>query len=295
MNAKLKNTIILLLILVLIAIGGGIYTFVVQKGKISEREKKIEDLMLYQMDTEALIAQLNLLKKRVAELDSILAMRKYNIPQALSQSSFYNFVNNVSYSFSANSYVNIEYDRLESSKDFKNYVYKLSGTAEFNDLYKLIYAIEQSKELKKILNSSMTNFVKVDEEGIPFYLVTYSMSVAVYFADNDRFASAEMKENQLVPNNAYDIFYPLIRNEIPPNTEKLLDVQSAQLLALIPDGAFIADTQGNTFLLWEGDKVYLGYLTEIDYEKNIVHFILNKGGIIEKVTLELNKDNLPDE
>ena len=41
--------------------------------------------------------------------------------------------------------------------------------------------------------------------------------------------------------------------------------------------------------MWEGDQVYLGYLTEIDYDKNEVHFVLNKGGIIEKVTLELDK------
>ena len=84
-------------------------------------------------------------------------------------------------------------------------------------------------------------------------------------------------------------FYPLIRNEIPPNIDDLLDVQAAQLLALIPEGAFIADSKGVTYLLWEGDQVYLGYLTEIDYDKNEVHFVLNKGGIIEKVTLELDK------
>lgn len=295
MNAKLKNTIILLLILILIAIGGGVYSFVVQKGKIDEREKKIEDLMLYQMDTEALIEKLNLLKKRVAELDSILALRKYNIPQALSQSSFYDFVNKISYNFSTNSFVNIEYVGMESSQHFSSYTFRLSGTAEFNDLYKLIYGIEQSKELKKITSSSMNNFVKVEEDGMPYYLVSFGLQVAVYFADNDRFAAAEMKENRLIPNNVYDVFYPLIRNEIPPNIDNLLDVQNAQLLALIPDGAFVADAQGNTFLLWEGDRVYLGYLTEIDYEKNIVHFILNKGGIIEKVTLDLNKENLPDE
>lgn len=295
MSAKVKNTIILILILVVISIGGGVYTYVIQQGKIDDREKKIEDLMLYQMDTEALIEQLNLLKRRVAELDSILALRKYNIPQALSQSSFFNFINKVTFSFTPYSYVNIEYDRAIRGQDFNHFVYRLTGTADFNDLYKMIYAIEQSKELKKILSSTMNNFVEVDDEGIPHYLVTFNLSVAVYFTDHDRFASAELKENRLVPNPVYDIFYPLIRNEIPPNTENLLDVQSAQLLALIPDGAFIADAQGNTFLLWEGDKVYLGYLTEINYETSNVHFILNKGGIIEKMTLQLDKENLADE
>jgi hypothetical protein len=44
-------------------------------------------------------------------------------------------------------------------------------------------------------------------------------------------------------------------------------------------------------LVWEGEQVYLGYLTKIDYDNNSVSFILNKGGIIEKVTLELVKNN----
>jgi len=153
----------------------------------------------------------------------------------------------------------------------------------------MIYAIEQSKELKKILSTSFDNFVKVDENGIPQYFVTYNISCAVYYSNNDRYASSILKENRLVPNPIYDVFYPLIRNEIPPNLDGLLDVQSAQLLALIPEGAFLADSKGTTYLLWEGDKVYLGYLTEIDYSNNIVHFVLNKGGIIEKLTLTLEK------
>ncbi|MBU1099058.1 MAG: hypothetical protein KKA84_01545 [Bacteroidetes bacterium] len=287
MSGKVKNTIILFIILLIIGIGGAVYTYVLQKGKIDEREKKIEDLMMYQMDTEALIEQLTVLKKRVVELDSILALRKYNIPQNLSQSSFYDFVNKVTFSFSPNSFVNIEYDRLDNLTDFSYYVFRLSGTAEFNDIYKLIYAIEQSKELKKIIDASMNNFVKVDDDRTPHYLVTFNLTAAIYFSVHDRFASAEFVENRLIPNPVYDIFYPLIRNEIPPNTDNLLDVQDASLLALIPDGAFLADPEGNTFLLWEGDRVYLGYLTEIDYEKNSVEFILNKGGIIEKISLTL--------
>ena len=69
----------------------------------------------------------------------------------------------------------------------------------------------------------------------------------------------------------------------------MLDVQAADLLAIIPEGAFLSNSSGTTYLLWEGDKVYLGYLTEIDYDKNVVHFVLNKGGIIEKITLSLDK------
>jgi hypothetical protein len=88
----------------------------------------------------------------------------------------------------------------------------------------------------------------------------------------------------------YDAFYPLLRNDIPANTDGLLDVQGAKLLALVPEGAFLSDASGGTFLLWEGEPVYLGYLTSIDYKNNKVKFIINRGGVIEKVELYLEKE-----
>ena len=131
----------------------------------------------------------------------------------------------------------------------------------------------------------MTNIIDVDEDGHPNYLVGYDMSVSVYFSNEDRFASIGFQENNIVPKRIYDIFYPLIRKEIPPNTDNLLDVQAAQLLALLPEGAFLSGATDSTYVVNKGDKVYLGYVTDVDYKKNQVTFILNKGGIIEKVSL----------
>ncbi|MCF6270478.1 MAG: hypothetical protein L3J41_12255 [Melioribacteraceae bacterium] len=291
MNRKLKNTLILIALLLIIVVAGSLYTFLNQKMSIDDRKKKLNDLNLNAYNTEELIEQLNTLKYRAIELDSILALRKFNIPVKLHQSEFYNFINKVSFNFAPESFVNIEYQDITLEKHYKYYTYKLSGTAYFNDVYKMIFAIEQSKELKKITSIAFNNFVEVNEDGVPGYFVTYTINCSIYFSDNDQFASSVSKENRLTPNPLYDIFYPLIRNEIPPNVDGLLDVQSAELLALIPEGAFLADSRGTTYLLWEGDKVYLGYLTEIDYDENVVHFVLNKGGIIEKITLSLEKKN----
>lgn len=291
MDRKLKNTLVLIIILVLLIAAGGVYSFVIQKGKIKDRDEKIKELKVRAENPENLMKQLESVKKQAAELDSILALRKFNIPKNLAQTRFFDFVNKVSRNFTPFTHVDIQYKNLLNNKNFHNYLYKLSGKASFNDLYKLIYAIERSKELKKIESVNMNNIVEVDDDEIPHYLVSFSMKVSVYFSDNDRFSTSKIKENRLKANPIYNVFYPLIRKEIPPNTEHLLDVQSAELLALIPDGAYLADAQGNAYLLWEGDKVYLGYLTKIDYDKNEVHFILNKGGIIEKVILTLEKEN----
>ena len=286
MDRKLQSTIMLLILLVFVCAAGGVYTFIIQKNKINSLQKKLGEFEGVE-NTDKLLEQLRLLQKQTEELDSILALRKYNIPVDLKQSGFFNFVNKISFNFSERSHVNIQFNTTETKENYNFYTYTLTGNAFFNDLYQLVYAIEESKELKKIQRMNIVNLVEVDDIGYPYYMVTFTMEVAVYFSGNDRFAASNFQENQLKANPIYDVFYPLIRNEIPPNDQNLLDVQNAKLLALIPEGAFLSDAKGNTFLLWEGDKVYLGYLTEIDYENNKAMFVLNKGGIIDKVEIKL--------
>lgn len=289
MSTKTKNTIIIAVLFIIIVLAAGAFDFIYQKNKIEGKEQQVKELKQYQYDTGILESQLANLKKKVAQLDSILANRKYAIPVNISQANFFDFVNQVSFNFSSDSFVNIEYTEMETFPNFKIFNYTLSGISRYSDFYRLVYAIEESKNLKKVVNVELSSNVKVNEDGVPLYLVNFKFLAKVYFSTDDRFSFKGGNENSLEPNPAYDIFYPLVRNEIPPNNDGLLDVQSAQLLALIPDGAFLSDASGNTYLLWEGDKVYLGYLTNIDYQNNRVNFVLNKGGVIENMSLQLQK------
>ena len=292
MDRKLKSTLGLIGLLVFILVAGGSYIFISQNGKISEKKNKLEELKANDYNTEQLTLQFQDLLERSSVLDSVLAARKFNIPQNLSSIKFYNFVNLVSTPYSELSQIDVEYLEQKQDKEFFYFEYKVKGKATYNDLYNMIYSIEQSKELKKIKSISLNNMVIADENAVPNFIVGFEMVIGVYFAANDRFATAEFKENNLSTGSMYDAFYPLIRNEIPPNIDELLDVQGAKLLALVPEGAFLADSKGNTYLLWEGEQVYLGYLTKIDYDRNKVSFIVNKGGIIEKVDLQLEKETI---
>ncbi len=290
MNRKTRSTLGLIGLLLIILIAGGGYIFFGQRSNINEKNKKLADLNKNIYDPQQLAIQFNDLSKRAAVLDSVLASRKFNIPQNLSSIKFYGFINQVTSNFDPLSNVDIEYLEQKPDKEFYYYSYKINGKATYNDLYSLVYSIEESKELKKIASLNLNNVIATDDKGMPEFLVNFNMEVHVYYANNDRFATAEFVENNLSTKPIYDAFYPLIRNEIPPNIDNLLDVQGAKLLALIPEGAFISDSKGNTYLVWEGEKVYLGYVTKIDYDHNMVSFILNKGGIIEKTDLELQKD-----
>jgi len=292
MSKKLRSTLSLLGLLLFIVLIGGTYIFMFQRSDLNEKKEKLNELNANSYDPVELAARYEQLKVRSAILDSVLQSRKFNIPKDLSSIRFYNFINNVVSNFSEHTQVNIEFQKMEQDKDFFYYEYKLTGSGFYNEVFRLIYSIEQSKELKKITTLNMGNMIKTDEEGIPLFLVNFEMNAKVYFSNDSRFAPEELVENDLRTGPIYDAFYPLIRNDIPPNVDELLDVQGSKLLALIPEGAFIADTRGNTYLVWEGEQVYLGYLTKIDYEENAVSFILNKGGIIEKITLELDRENL---
>jgi hypothetical protein len=289
MNKKLRSTFGIVGLLLLILVTGGIYIFMFQNSSIAEKKDKLAELEANSYDPVELAERYATLKKRSAILDSVLSSRTFNIPKDLSSIKFYNFVNNVLSNFSDNTQVNIEFVKRERDKEFFVYEYKITGSGFFNEVYRLIYSIEQSKELKKIVTADFGNVIKTDDEGIPKFLINFEMIVQVYFSNDSRFAPEEFVENDLRTRPLYDAFYPLIRNEIPPNVDQLLDVQEAKLLALIPEGAFVADTHGNTYLVWEGEQVYLGYLTKIDYEANNASFILNKGGIIERVNLELER------
>ncbi|MBK7499942.1 MAG: hypothetical protein IPI19_12830 [Ignavibacteriales bacterium] len=292
MNKKLRSTLVLLAFLFIILIAGGSYLYFVQSKDLNEKRDKLKELQAKALDPQELLAQYQSLLVESNRLDSILANREFNIPQNLSSIKFYNFVNNITNGFSDKAQVNIEFLEQKQEKEFFYHEYKLTGFGYFNEVYNLIFAIEHSKELKKVTSISLGNLVQTKEADIPVYLVSFTLNAKAYFSTDNRFAPATFVENSLGAPTLYDAFYPLIRNEIPPNIDELLDVQGATLLALIPEGAFIADSKGNTYLIWEGEQVYLGYLTKIDYQNSRVSFILNKGGIIEKMDLELDRSEL---
>lgn len=292
MTRKLKNTIALVGLLIFILIAGGAYILIFQRGELSAKEEKLRELKANDYNTEQLTLQYEDLYKRSMVLDSVLAARKFNIPQNLSSVKFYDFVTQLTNGLTEDTKVDVEFGEQKQERDFYYYEYKIKGVAPYNDLYKFIYGIEQSKELKKITSITLASLVKNEKEEGPKFLVSFTMVAHVYFSNDNRFATAEFVENNLSARPVYDAFYPLLRNEIPPNTDGLLDVQGAKLLALVPEGAFLTDATGGTFLLWEGEPVYLGYLTSIDYKNNKVKFIINRGGVIEKVELYLEKEEV---
>lgn len=291
MSRKKLSLIILSVVFALVTIAGLIFVYGLQAKDLNKKEKKLKELKLTYANASVLTSQLSEMEKKVYEVDSILFSGNYTIPRNLLESDLFAFIDNYSRDFSLYTFTNAEYVSEGNEFGFNYYIYKVSGSGAFDNVYKLIYAIEHSKELKKVQKADISSTSIVDNKGIPRYLTKFELEVKVYYSSTDQYAASKFVENNLYTAELYDAFYPLVRSEIKPNVNDLPDVQEASLLSLVPQGAFITDNQGNTFLMKKGDPVYLGYLSEIDYENEMVTFILNKGGIIEYLTIELGKKN----
>ena len=292
MHPKIKNSIILGIILVAITLAGGFYTWSVQDKELVIKEQKLNELKSTYSSPEIIQAKLAEVEGRIAIIDSVLFTDKLLIPKNLSQSNFFDFVDKYSSDNAVYTFTNTDFISREVESGFNYYKYRVYGVGSFNDVYRLIFAIEHSKELKKIVSADLAATNIVSKQGGARYLMKFELEVRVYFSSNDQFAAVNYQENDLLPKSINDAFFPLVKTKTVIKTYRgdLPDVQGGSLISLVPQGAFIIDSDGNTKLMKKGEEVYLGYLTDIDYGKQSVTFTLNKGGIIEYQTMKLGEN-----
>ena len=291
MHPKIKNSIIIGIIFIVITAAGGYYTLSVQKKELTKKEVKLNELMSTYSSPEIIQAKFVEVENRVAIIDSLLFTGKLLIPKNLPQSKFFDFVNAYSGDNTISTYTSTTFMSRETENGFSYYKYRVFGIDGYTNVFNLIYAIEHSKELKKIISAELSATNLVNKQGGARYYVKFDLEVRVYFSSNDQFAAVNYEENNLVPRTINDAFYPVVKTStIKPKRGDLSDVQDGSLISLVPQGAFIIDSDGNTKLMQKGDEVFMGYLTDIDYDKQTVTFVLNKGGMIEYQTMKLGEN-----
>jgi hypothetical protein len=166
--------------------------------------------------------------------------------------------------------------------------YSLKGEAPFDNLYRFIWYMENDRKLYKIQNLNLKGLeIAPTEKEEGRLLVTFDMTVHAYFSSIAELSSS-LGERALTPNGLnVDPFAPVITSGIPPNIRTLVEIERSDLKAVIPGKAFVLDQTNIIRTLREGDEVYLGYVTRIDPELGRMECTLNKGGIIEKVELNI--------
>lgn len=177
--------------------------------------------------------------------------------------------------------------RLDCDR-YHSTTYMVEGEASFRTLYAFLWKLEHYKRLYTIESLHWQEVTKsFSRDEAPRSLVRFRMSITGYGTGSSWSADTTLVDEVEPLSLGHNPFRPLVRDYIPPNTQNLLDVDHARLQGLSADRAFLLDHQQRLQVMAEGDRVYLGVLSDIDKEGRYAEFTLNKGGFIEKVVLRL--------
>ena len=287
MSYAIRNTLVLFIVL-LILLGGGWGWLNFQYGD-----------SLSKLD-----AQLEIKEARVIHLETILAdydymqdkltttLRRWEFyPKVLLQENSihetYRYLESISSQRASFDY-EFKLSSIENKGDIVYANYRLKGIGRYSNIYRFIHYLENSKPLYKIesLELSRPSGSRSSQGDVDVTLKFKGMFATDEKADLTR----EGNQFELASANfssGYDPFKPFILNILPPNTENLLEIERAKVIAIMKGVAYIQGRSGEMKTMRVGDRVYLGVLEKIDLRKREVVFTMNRGGIFEKETLRL--------
>lgn len=294
MSNALRSTIVIAAVwLILISVGGW-YVYHKQVEDINKLEKEQEEARSEHQQMQSKVNTLPMLRASLAQLNAKWGEREKIIPAEENARLTYDYFNYISKQ--TGSQLMYDFSMLSESPDddVPERVYQLKGEDSFTNLFNFIYYLENNPLLYKIdMLSAESAVIGENDEG-DILGVKFEMHVKVYHNVASSLDTAFSPRAVADPPRLIDPFYPLILEKLPENVTDLIDVEHSKLQALTGDTAFIIDQKGDLRALKAGDKVYLGYLTRIDVSNNECVFTLNKGGIIDKVTLGMNFKDAKD-
>lgn len=287
MPYKTRNTLILLGFLIIILAVGAYFIIYSYPKKIKEVKAEIQRTDQQINALAGLQIELYNLQKQIKEEQEKLAQLDKQIVPDVTPAMTYSYLNSI-----LNYAGFVKFDMLYmGSKKAQKYgynIYDIKGEASFDNIYKFIWYLERGPQIYRIARLDLRGVETRDEVTKQFSIVVpFQMEIHALYADVKDLPPIKRTLGDVVVAEVKNPFTPYIYRELPPNTRGLLEVERADLKAVIPGKAFVADHTGKIHVLKEGDEVYLGYVTKIDIEKNQVEFTLNKAGIVEKFVLRL--------
>ena len=284
MSYAVRNTIILLVTLFLI-IGAGLgYAKFYQEGKITtlqeEFSRKQQDLNSKQNINND-FAELN---ERFQTALRIINNYDKSLFQSNQPDDIYDFITEVNADGGNQIYFDFVYSDSTPNAQYGIINSSISGFGDYAALVSFINKLENSQLLNKINDVTISPGRSDDEDNV----VNFSFAMESYYQKTQIFDSTNT-DYKILENNeisTYNPLYPLIQNSLPPNTEGLINAESSRIIGITANRIFL-NSGGKIISLKVGDRVYLGYLSKIDFDNKTATFNLNKGGIQEVVTLEV--------
>ena len=170
--------------------------------------------------------------------------------------------------------------------------YALQGEGRFEDIYTFIWQLEHGRNFHTVDQLQLQYGEPLGEKRTAtWHWIDFKVVFRMYFAPDSRVEDLPPLQEGLRPDPvARNPFRPLITKTLPKNRLGLFEVDGARLRGLAHNLAYLVDNKGQMHLLREGDRVFLGEVAKIDIGRNQMEFLMNRGGIWERIALSAATD-----
>ena len=289
MTYKLRNTLALGVVWLVFVILGLAYWAFWQPRQIKKImketqaiNKQLEDLPGLTDDVQRLTAQYQDIKRRY---DS----RSKEIPQFDISSQTYGYM---SQGIDEAGFLKFDMKFVGTNEQtsWGYNSYKLDqGEAQFENLFKFVYFLENGRRLYKIASMRLEQREAIDQDTKEVAKwIAFSMEIHAFFVRNvpELGTSLAAQSLTMIPS-PYDPFHSMITQtlttEVPPGE---INADLAQVKAVLPGKAFVL-TEKALVVLHLGDKVWRGNVTRVSPAESAVEFTLDEGGVIRKLVKKI--------
>ena len=287
MSYKIRNSIALGVLLFLVIGIGGYISFIYQPGKINKYRKEAKAIEAQLKDNTLQTSAITGMQEKLRETVHRWNNRTKEIGESDISSQTYGYLSDI-IDESGQLRLNMAFTGAKLNGKYGYNTYKLTGNAEFPNIFRFIWLLENGRRLYKI--SSVTlhgeEQTKATEE-FPTINVHYEMELSAYFTSETSLGRPVMKPDSVPQPITSNPFLPDVLKLSPQNVHNLLDVASINVKAVASGKALVMDQTGRLITLQVGDEVYLGKMTATHPQEGVVEFTLNNGGIVETVTKQI--------
>ncbi|HCK99983.1 MAG TPA: hypothetical protein DHW42_07780 [Candidatus Marinimicrobia bacterium] len=286
MSYEIRNTLILILILLLMCGGGylGLHlrydkNIEVLAQQIEQKKEEFSKLEGYFADLDYYNEEVKTNQERLKSYPKILLPateihQTYRYLEYLDQlGTFFNFT--------------FITTAIKEKNDYAEAVYQLSGEGKFPKMAAFLMRLEELKPIYRIDNFRLRSKEDLNDEN----LLRVDLQLTGLFSKEDKAKAYSIHSFRTQPEYTllpYDPFMPLILKRLPPNIDNLPIVEKCKLIAITGNVAYIKDQSNNLLKMKAGHKIYLGYLARVNINRGTVTFKMNRGGIKDTVVLKLN-------
>lgn len=290
MPYKIRNMIILGSITAIIFLLGGYLTLWSYPKKINSMKRELILIHNHAKQYEGLEKQYFQLEEMVNAKKLKLSKLEKNFSTEVTFAQTYDYLNSI-LNYIGYLQFNMNLVKKVDMGKFGYNIYSIRGEGSFSRIFQFIWYIEKGPQMFKIKRLGLHSMETTDPQTKRTRLIVpFEMEVWSYYANLDSLPRVTRSLKNVPARMVSNPFQPSILRSLPSNVDNLVDIERAQLKAVMADRVLI-EYGGKGQMMRQGDRVYLGHLEKINPAKNEAVFVLNKGGIIERFTLQMNFNN----